>query len=482
MIHLFCGVILGFITTGLLFPKILDAKEIGLLSILVSYSVIISQIASLGFRNVTTKFFPYFRDYNNKHNGFLFLSLFITLVGFILATIAFFIIKPYIVSKGIEKSPLLAKYINYCIPLIFSYLFFFILDNYYKVLYNATTGFFLKEVLQRFLILVFIIFVYFNLFNFSTFVLLYVLAFCLPLFLLVYVLIRKKQFNLKPKLRYISKDRAKSMVSVGFFGIATTTTGIIVLNIDRIMIEKYLTLAATGIYTIAYFFGSLIRLPAKSVSKISSVFIADAWKNNDKNKIQEIYSESTINQMIIGALLLIGIWANIHNILAILPDSYSLGRYVILFIGLSCFLDMLAGTSKAILANSPSYKMNGYFMLLFLSMIILTNILFIPLLGITGAALASLLSNLIFHITKWLFLSYKYHLQPYVWKHFFILIIAVISYLISRLIQPNQFALIPDIIIRSLLITFVFMLSIYFGKISERLNKKIDYYFSFFCF
>lgn len=34
MIHLFCGVILGFITTGLLFPKILDAKEIGLLKYL----------------------------------------------------------------------------------------------------------------------------------------------------------------------------------------------------------------------------------------------------------------------------------------------------------------------------------------------------------------------------------------------------------------------------------------------------------------
>jgi O-antigen/teichoic acid export membrane protein len=248
------------------------------------------------------------------------------------------------------------------------------------------------------------------------------------------------------------------------------------------MIEKYLTLAATGIYTIAYFFGTLIRLPGKSVSKISSVFVADAWKNDDQKKICEIYNESTINQMIIGVLLLIGVWGNIHNILDILPNAYSAGKFVILLIGLSSFVDMTVGVSKAILANSPSYKMNGYLMVFFLGLIILSNLIFIPLFGITGAALATLLSNIVFHFIKWLFLHHKYQLQPYGIKHIKIIGIAGVSYLLSTIIPEDQFGLVVDVIIRSFVIAIVFIGLIYFSNVSERLKHKIKHYFSIFKF
>ena len=145
----YIGVALGFVTTGLLFPRILQTEQIGLLSILVAYSVILSQFGSLGFNSVTTRLFTYFRDDENRHNGFLFIALAVTLIGFILTCVFFIIIEPRLIEKSLEKSPLFADYSFYIIPLIFFTLLFSILDNYYKVLYNVTIGSFLKELFQK---------------------------------------------------------------------------------------------------------------------------------------------------------------------------------------------------------------------------------------------------------------------------------------------------------------------------------------------
>ena len=51
--------------------------------------------------------------------------------------------------------------------------------------------------------------------------------------------------------------------------------------------------------------------------------------------LMKFYAKSTINQLIVGELLFLGIWANIHNIFKILPAEYEAGKYVIFFIGIN---------------------------------------------------------------------------------------------------------------------------------------------------
>jgi Na+-transporting NADH:ubiquinone oxidoreductase subunit NqrE len=114
--------------------------------------------------------FSWFRNPVKQHNGFLFIALSVTTTGLLLSLIIFFVIKPYLIEQSSDKSVLFIQYINYIVPLIACILYFNILDHYYKVLFNAVIGVFLKELLQRILILICVMLYFFKLINFNEFV------------------------------------------------------------------------------------------------------------------------------------------------------------------------------------------------------------------------------------------------------------------------------------------------------------------------
>ncbi len=477
-IYSYLGVLIGFITTGLLFPRILTTDENGLLKLLISYSLIFAQFASLGFNSVTTRLFTYFRDHKKSHHGFLFIAFMVGLGGFIIIIIAFFLLKPLIISNSIDKSALFIEYLYYIIPLIFFTLFFSILDNYYKVLYNAVRGTFLKEFLQRLLILFSVILYYFNLLNFNFFVIAYITAICLPTIIISISLIFEKQFSLKPDFSYLSKEMSRSMISVSVYGILISFSGILILNIDSIMINSMLGISQTGIYAITFFFGTIILIPSRSLTKISAVVIADAWKEKNLILIKDIYYKSCLNQLIFAGLLFIGIWANINNIFKILPPEYEPGKYVIFFIGISSLIQMASGVSNIVIFNSKYYKVHTYFMLILVVLIITTNLIFIPKYGIVGAAMASALSNLVFNLLKFIFLYIKFRMQPFDRKYFIIIIAAGLSYIIGYLL-PEIKNYIFDIIIRSAIIALIYGSFILIFKVSDELNQKFFQIFKF---
>ena len=104
-----------------------------------------------------------------------------------------------------------------------------------------------------------------------------------------------------------------------------------------------LDLGSLGVYTIAFYFGTLVIIPSRPLLKISGTLIAYAWARNDLTQIRDIYYKSCINQFVIGGFLFLGIWANIDNILLILGPDYLQSKWVIFFIGLGYLFDMLTG-------------------------------------------------------------------------------------------------------------------------------------------
>lgn len=470
---IYSGTIIGFITSTLIFPNVLSSEEIGLISILVAYAMIFSRFAGLGFTTIGNRLFPYFRDEKNNHKGFLFLALTTTLIGFLLAAVVFYFLKPYLVASRIEGSSLLADYIDYIIPLIFSIIFFSILDTYYRLLFNAVIGTFLKEFLQRFLILIFIIVFYYTALTFEGFLMLYMAAFALPLIIIILSLIRQKQFLIKPDFQIMTKGFTRSVLTVGMFGILVSFSGAVILNVDRIMIEEFLGLSATGIFATTFYFGVLVGIPARPLIKISSTVIAEAWKKDDRKTISTVYSKACLNQFILGLLLFLGIWLNQHNIFSVLPAEYAAGKYVILFIALTYLAEMFTGASTAVLSTSHLYKYQAYFMLLLIVLVVVSNILFIPIWNIKGAAIAALFSKSIVFFLRYLFLYKKFGFQPYNPKFLLVFLIGGITFLAGWLI-PVFDNYIIDFLIRGSVITIVFMLLIYFLKPSEEIEGMMD--------
>lgn len=468
-IYSYIGTVIGFVTAGLLFPKFLSTERIGLLSLLASYSTLFAVFGNLGFNSVVLRLFPYFRDESRQHHGFFALTAIVTACGYLLSILLFFLLKPLIISDSIEQSPLFVEYL-YLVPfLTFFLLIYTIFDSYNRALFNATYGTFLTEVFQRFAILVLILLFIAGVTGFHEFALLYTGALCLPGLLIFYPLIIKKQVFFRTELSFVDRKLRKEILNVGLFGIIIGYSNIIIQRVDTIMINSMIDLSATGIYSISLLFGGIVSLPSRSITRISTGVISDAWKSSDIETIRSVYFKSCLNQTIIGSLVFAGIWANIRNVFQILPAEYLSGKYVIFFFGLSAVITMMAGVSSSIINLSKHYRYNTYFTLAFGILIVITNLIMIPAFGITGAAVASLVSNLVYHLMQGIFLWIKFRLFPYDFRILAVLLIAAAAYLLSLLL-PDLSNFIIDIIVRSTLMTIVFGTLILALRISGDVN------------
>ena len=472
-IYTLIGVLLGFITTGLLMPRIFETEEIGLLRVLISYASVLSTLAVLGFSVVSVKMFPFFRDEKSKHHGFFGLALFIGLIGFTLASLIYLGFHDLIVEKGAEKSPLFSQFYYLVIPLTFFLMLYIIIDTYFRVLYQAVIGIIYREIFQRFLVLIVFILFLLGYLSFTSNVYLYVLAYSLPaVFMLGFLLIRG-DYRLIPDFKFLKKPLLKKIGHVGLFGIFSSFSGILVINIDILMLSHLEGLAQTGIYTITFFFGALVLIPSRSLTKISSVIIADAFKRKDLIEVNTIYKKSSINLGIIGILILIGLWGNMDNIFLVIGKEFRSGYWVILFIGFANLLDMLMGVSNQIFFNSKYYTTSAYLSFFFMILLVVSNLVLIPEYGLVGAAIASLFSKFFYNLFKYIFLWKKFNFQPFSWKTLTLVGIGLITGFLIQFLPtfPN---FIIDIAIRSGVISFFLGAGVYFFKLSDDLNLWVE--------
>ncbi|MCF6185196.1 MAG: oligosaccharide flippase family protein [Bacteroidales bacterium] len=266
--YTYAGAAIGFINVGLLMPKFFRADEVGLINILIALTLIFSQFSTLGFSSVNTRIFPYFRDTENNHNGILSFGMLVTLFGIVLSLIFFWIFKEDLIKSNVEKSSLLGDNIFYLPVLIFFTAYFLFFDSYTKALYDAVTGIFLRDFLVKFINLIIIILFIYSILNFETFVFFYVLTYILPTIIIVAVLIKRKEFSLRRVDHILFKKNKIEIFKVASFGIISGFSGIAIMNIDKYMVNVYLGLSAAGIYSIAFFFGMLVIIQAKSLRKI----------------------------------------------------------------------------------------------------------------------------------------------------------------------------------------------------------------------
>jgi O-antigen/teichoic acid export membrane protein len=472
-IYSYIGVVLGFVTTGLLYPFILSEDEIGVTKLLMSYSALAAQLAGLGFNGVTVRLFPYFRDEKTAHKGFLYLAILVLSLGFIIGLGGLFILEPWILAQGAEKSAIFAQYFRLIYPLIIFQLVFATLDNYYTQLYNSTFAFFLKELFQRSLLIVAISSMYFGWLSFDGFIYAFVSIICLPTLLLMIQIWRDGHLTINPTLKYIDKELWRQIVKVGAYSILTSFTGVIILNIDSIMLAGLAGIGATGIYAINYFFGVLVKVPSRPMIKISNAVISESWNKNDVDNIVMVYKKSTVNQMLVGSFLLLVLLINIDSIYEYLPQVFSEGKWVLILIAVASWFEMATGVSKSVIGTSHKYMVQSIAMIGLAVVVVITNLIFIPRYGITGAAVASFISLLAFNLFRFAYIWYRFKMQPYSWTHLKILLLGTVLFGVSLLL-PHSHNYFIDIPYRSALIALTFGLIAYKTELSEDVNSFLN--------
>jgi O-antigen/teichoic acid export membrane protein len=266
----------------------------------------------------------------------------------------------------------------------------------------------------------------------------------------------------------------KSQIKYGVYVILGGGAAALVARLDMIMIEYFMDLKQVAYYGLAFFIASVIKTPSRSIAAISSPLLAKAFEQNNSTEIKDIYRKSSINLLIIGALLFLGIWLNIDEILSILPEKFQQGKQVIFYIGLAQIFNLMTGVNGLIIINSDFYKLDLYLNILLVVLTIIINVLLIPVYGIEGAAMATATSLFIYNFLKLLVVKVKIKVQPFSFNTYKVIALACIVYFLVPVIPldfSNDFF---SIIIRSIIIVLLYSIPILYFNLSDDITQFVQ--------
>ena len=465
----YLGAALGFLTVWYVNRNLLSPEQNGLLNLLISITIMSGSLGNLGFTGVITRMFPHFRSKEKGHHGFLFYPLAVSLFGFVVFIIIYVLFADDYALRNQEKSKLLSEYLFYLVPLTFFWSLYNVFDAYSRSVYHTTAGVFIKEVLLRIFVLIGAYCYYCNWLTFAQFVFVYCASFSSVGIIMAIYLWWQGEFSIKPAWAFLTPAIKREMLYVALFSVITGLSSLLISTIDKIIVNDKLGLSAAGIFAIATYFGSVIHIPSRSIGRISSSIIADAWKTKDLNSIRNIYHKTCLNQLIIGSFLLIGILTNIDSLFTLMPKEYSEGKYVILFVGLGYLIDMATGVNGIIIATSSFFRYDTYFMLLLVVVTVISNLILIPIFGLTGAALASCITYFLFNLLRYIFIWKKFGFQPYSFVFVKVILVGVISFLLV-VILPHLTNAYFDILLRGSIVTIFFWSAIVGLRVSKDIN------------
>ena len=113
----YVGIAIGFLTTFFVMTAYLTQEEIGLTRVMIDAAILFSSFAQLGTSSSIIRFFPFFKDEQNKHHGFFFWTLVVPLVGFLVFMVVVKCLQGTIIQTFSQKSELFVNYFRFVFPL-----------------------------------------------------------------------------------------------------------------------------------------------------------------------------------------------------------------------------------------------------------------------------------------------------------------------------------------------------------------------------
>ncbi len=472
------GMVIAYVNTVLLFPYVFpdSTSEYGFYNLIIGISVLYSLVASMGIPSILAKYFPFYRTDDGRHNGFMHWSAALSIVGFLTATVLYIVFKPLILSAYVYKSPLFVRYYYLLIPLSLFVVAFNYLEMTGRIIYQTIYSNVLQNVLLRLLTSGFLLMIIFKWINFQQFIFLYIAANgAISLLLLVSIAVSRK-FSYKITDYSFKAIQKREVVRFGLFTLISSAVYVSLQKIDVLMLTSMAGETEQGIYSWYFNIALVISVPAQALSRTTYAIVADSWKSNNRANIADVYYKTSIVQMAIGALLFIGIIVNRENLYALVSnDKLTDPKYFNLFIviGLGFLVDITGGLNTYIISTSHKYRLVTLMVLVASITCVILNYFLIPVYKGLGAAIAYLVSIGALNFITWLYIKYRFKMQPFGYRHLLVVVIAAVSlaagYYLWRM--PNVYL---DIIVRSSVTAVCYGLLTYLFKISPDINEKVD--------
>ena len=450
------GLILGYLNKGLFFLLIFSTEQIGVVNLVFSLGVLFAQFSNFGAVYSIWKFFPFFKNKENKHHGFLSFSLLIVLLGAGVVSLFFLLFRSNIEHIYESKSPMFLDYYLWVIPLGIGYLLYLVFEVYLRSLFKNVISVIAMDVVLRLVVSLLLLLFWLKLIDFNDFVVAHSLVFFIPPLILIFYLKYLGELYINPRKINISKRFKKIIFNYSAFNYMNTLGRVLVNALDVIMIAQFIGLKATGVYTTVVFLTSAIQVPYKSLIRVSSPLISEHWKNRNFSGMKLLYRQVSSVSLVIGLGLFICVWVNIDFLFSFLKPEFSDGIWVFFFLMMGRLLDMYFGLNGHIFTSSKKYKYDLIFTLSLIGVVYFLNLYLIPIYGIIGAAISTAVALILYNLGRLLFVYFAYSIHPFTWKQFLIIILGVLSIILVINIPMFDLNIWIQFILKSSVTGFIF--------------------------
>ena len=472
----YTGAFIGFLINMFIVTKFLEPEEFGLTQVIYEAAVLIAIFAQLGTSGTAFRFFPYFQSKENKNNGFFFYLVLFPTIGICIFVPLYILLKDPIAAYFSANAAQFVDYYYWIIFLIIFIVFWTTFETYSNIQMRIVIPKFIREIAVRVMLLAVYLLFAFKFLNLNGFVGCFISVYGIAMLLTFIYVSRIGPVSLKHDYTFVDKPLRKKVRNYTLFLLFSALSGSILAQLDLFMVGGQLGLDFAGIYRIAFFMAAVIDIPSRSITSIASPIAANALKEEDLDTANRLFKKVSLHQLVAGSCIFLLIWINIDNIFDIIPngDIYVAAKWVVLFLALSRLINVTFNFG-AILVSFSKYYYWGLFFTFFITIIgIMTNLLLIPKVGMTGAAIATLISCVLLSaVQQWIVMK-KIKGNPFSAGMIKFLILLLILFGINYFLPQWSSNPFVDGIYRTLIIGIIGLIALYKLKISEEISMIID--------
>ena len=470
----FIGVAIGIISTLYIYPDALTV--LGLFRSLFDASVLIGIVVMMGSSVSAVRFFPKYEDPSTGHSGLLSWLLLVSGAGFLLFLAAYPLMKHWMVDFVFsDENMIYQDLVVYIIPLTFLLALINLLSRYISNFRLIAIPAALEQLTIKIALPLIVVVYLSGALSVEGVMMCVVATFAFSALGMIYYLMHLGEWKLTKPLIYKDKAGLKEYSWYAWYGILSGIGSQVAFRIDGLMVAGMLKFESTGIYSISWALTEIIIKPMRAMGNIAAPLLADHIEKNRMAEVKDIYRRSSLTMTIVGAGLFMLIWTVLPHIYSLMsnPEIMRQGTYVVFFLGLSQVFDMMTGINNEIIAYSKHYRFNLYLTLCLGVLNVGANLIFIPMYGLPGAALATCLSIFLYNIAKLLFIQFKYGFQPFSARLIPVLGFATAAWLLTTALPDTQSGVV-NLFYKSAVFCILYGMAIWKFGISADINQWID--------
>lgn len=463
----YLGFLIGAINTLFLYVNFMSDTYYGMVGFMLSLAFVLMPLMAFGVNNTLVKFYSSFKT-RLSLNSFLTLMLFLPLLVIIPLSISGYLAYEVIANFLSSKNALIKDYLGHTIFIAIALAYFEVFFAWVKVHLQTVFGNLMKEVFHRAGVMVLLFLLHFKVLTIEQFMIDVVLLYILRMLVMMCY-----AFSVKlPVLVFKNINGITAILKYSLLIIVAASIASVLLDIDKVMLGKYVHIKNVAYYNVAIFIAAVIAVPQRAMHQILLPLSAKYLNEKDMSSLANLYKQSSLNLFIVAGLIFLLIILNINELYTLIDAEYSVGLYVVLLISFAKLYDAVLGSNNAILFNSDYYRIVLILGVVLVVLMVLLNVVLIPLYGLNGAALATFIAMFLYNTAKLVVVYKVFGITPFSDKTLKIcLLILVIG--VSGYFWDFNFHAVLNVFLKSILTTAVFSIIVYKFNFSPDINAFI---------